>query len=174
MHFIVFLEADTDGRNFLVVHSKQRTRTDDVKAAIQLEKLERRGAIGTLLHFVEQDERIVRNELPIRIQERNFSDNRVRFEALLENSLVLGFLDKVYRDETLVVLRKMRNGRSFSDLPSTLYNERQMVGICLPIDQKRVQLSSESVFHTQKYRLFLVKNHIFPAVSMYFATKISN
>ena len=164
MHLVVFFISDGIALYLLVVDAHQRTGADDVVAPVFAKGFERSGAVGTFLQLVKKEQRLVRNEFPCRLQQRDVLDDVIRFIAVVEDAPELLLEHEVdFNDRFIVVSAKRSDGLRLTYLSRALYDERLVLGAVLPVEKELINLSFKqfhgriSHFRQQIY----TKNHIF-------------
>ena len=93
------------------------------------------------MHLVEKNERIVRYKLCLWVDETDLFQDVVGFETRVKNGFVLWLRHEVDFDEIVVIFGELFYRKSLSHLPRPFHDERQSLGILLPLQQKSVYFS---------------------------------
>ncbi len=107
-----------------VPHPQERTRAYDVAAPVLCEVLERGSCLRALLQLVEKEEGLAGDDVHARHEERDARVEVLRRQRPTEDLPVVGVLDEVELDETLVLrLPEAFDDERLADLASAVDEE---------------------------------------------------
>ena len=154
-HGVVGFVTHAVALDAVVVYSQHGPAAYDVEASVLLEELERRGYFGTLLHLVEENERVVIDKALGRVDEGDVLHDVRCAVAVGNDGFVAGFFHEVdFNDRGIDALGEAAYRRRLADLSRPSDHEGVPTGVAMPLGQKRVRFSSE--VHFFKHPLHMV------------------
>ena len=147
MHCIISLVAHTIGSDVLVIQTHHRTRADDIISSILAEKLEAGGAVGKLLQFIEENERITRHETESWVQEGELFGDRICRVTLRKSLFKFGVRDKINFYKRGIFSSELSDRKCFTNLPCPSHNQGFVLRKLFPLLQIAVDLAFHSELH---------------------------
>ena len=155
--------SDSKSRNVGQDKLKQRTRRNDMqRRQILLKEPQRHDSFLTLLDFVEENQGFVSDNGDTR-NSSHVDNNSIHIQILAKQLLIFRLFFKINFQVVFELDRKMSDSRRLADLPCTTKQQRLVMDIVFPFNQRLIYNSwiidthSSSLFPTAKIS-FLLKS----------------
>lgn len=141
VHADLVLVSDRIWRDIVLNQADERTRGDDVVAAVRCERLQRCAGAGAVLDLIEEDQRPVRSESALGMQGAELHDDSVHVQVAVEGLPRPPVETEVHYDDVLVVLlAEAAYGVGLAHLSRPADQKAPPPAVVLPFSEPRLDL----------------------------------